>query len=566
MSSKQRQRALEQRSQDGFAHLQSMYSTPSPKNSRFKQPKQIKLDGALQATKEMFDVSARLCDANSILESCCSLLSDDDVGMAQRKSMANSIKRLVLPLNKVSAEMLRQAAVKAAPIAGCERYHKRCEVDRKRAAEAEVENRSKLQRSTTVPMERIASHLKVNCNDPDPRERKVRAATISPDADVELPLPANRSTMVYTKPEAVAILSATKKGSKQRGNMMQTMISKKYAPTSEHTLRRLLKNAAAGDLILDTSWSGNGHNGGGRKRAFEDSDVDALVTQWKRGEAHGEDSVKDAISRAQQEVVVRSGGVPVKGRDNVSPQTVRNVTAVIANHHGVALVDKATGKTDHRVIAERSHRRIACLVGLIGSTHLLSIPEENMDIRHELKRLPESVRTLIDHVSEARGTAVFPVKPHNLWSIYDTTTFVFAGLSTLSDKIKLTLKGSVQCSANESIWILDSNNSMKGLRVSWTFSFAAIGTCLELVVCVSGLSESQLIGTDFLHLEIPGFCIGGGANTENKGLGHVLFMRSTDGAKQKSSSGIRNMSLYLASTGTAWSLTASMCPLSRRSP
>ena len=74
---------------------------------------------------------------------------------------------------------------------------------------------------------------------------------------------------------------------------------------------------------------------------------------------------------------------------------------------------------------------------------------------------------------------------------------------------------------------------MKGMRVNMTFAFSGAGTALEIVVCVCGLTEGELPGTDFLHLEVPGLCIGGGANIANNTIGHVLFMRNTERAKQR---------------------------------
>ena len=140
---------------------------------------------------------------------------------------------------------------------------------------------------------------------------------------------------------------------------------------------------------------------------------------------------------------------------------------------------------------------------------------------------------MYDMVTEARGTAVYPVEPYNLWSINDTTCYTFSGLSLLTKESKLVTKESVRASGSESIWQLDENHSMKGMRVCMTFAFSAVGTCMPVVVCVSGLSENELPGTDFLVLEVPGLCIGGGSNVDNKNLGYVLFMRNTEGAKQE---------------------------------
>ena len=62
---------------------------------------------------------------------------------------------------------------------------------------------------------------------------------------------------------------------------------------------------------------------------------------------------------------------------------------------------------------------------MIGSTHLLFVPGEDLDIRDKLKDLPEDTRVLYDIVSEARGTVVYPVKLSNIWSIDDTTAYTF---------------------------------------------------------------------------------------------------------------------------------------------
>ena len=243
--------------------------------------------------------------------------------------------------------------------------------------------------------------------------------------------------------------------------------------------------------------------------------------------------MNDSISRVTAARIQRSGGVPFQLQRDVSRTTVTNVRAAIAHHHGVALANKASGKTDTRIVSEGSHRRVAALIGMVGSSHFISVPEEDLDLREELAALPYETQLMMESVSEARGTPVYPVKPHNLWTLDDTTNYIFAGLSSLKDEVKLTLKDSIRASGTDSLWIPDDNNSMKGMRVALTCAYSGAGTSMDIVVCVSGLSEHQLPGTDFLNLEVPGFCIGGGANVSNKGIGHVLFMRDTEGAKQR---------------------------------
>ena len=287
-----------------------------------------------------------------------------------------------------------------------------------------------------------------------------------------------------------------------------------------------------GELILNIPWSGRGHNGGGRRPYMDEKDLDELVGEWKRGEAHGVASVNDGIAQATNRRIERSGGVPIRSQHSVSRGTATHYRAAIAHHHGVSLVNKASGKTETRIVAESSHRRIASLIGQVGSTHCISVSEENQDLRAELSQLPYETRLMMEAVAEARGTPVFPVKPYNLWTLDDSAAYVFARLSNPKEEVKLTLASSARASGTDSLWIPDHNNSMKGMRVALTCGFSGAGTSMPIVACVSGLSEHELPGTEFLVLEIPGFCIGGGANITISGLGYVLFMHDTKGGKQ----------------------------------
>ena len=73
------------------------------------------------------------------------------------------------------------------------------------------------------------------------------------------------------------------------------------------------------------------------------------------------------------------------------------------------------------------------------------------------------------------------MKPHNIWSIDDTTAYVFSGTPTPNEKTKLVTKDSVKASGSESIWQRDEGNSMKGMRVGMTFAFSGAGMCLPIV-------------------------------------------------------------------------------------
>ena len=138
-----------------------------------------------------------------------------------------------------------------------------------------------------------------------------------------------------------------------------------------------------------------------------------------RGEAHGEDSVKNAIVSAQENLIKKSGGVPVLG-SIVKRTTLAHYKAAIANHTSISLVEKTRSKTSCRIASERCEKRLACHLGIMCSTHFFSVTEEDPEIRQELEGLPEDCRFCYDAATKARGTAVYPVKPHNLWNVDDT--------------------------------------------------------------------------------------------------------------------------------------------------
>ncbi len=67
-----------------------------------------------------------------------------------------------------------------------------------------------------------------------------------------------------------------------------------------------------------------------------------------------------------------------------------------------------------------------------------------------------------------------------------------------------------------------------------TFTFTAMGKCFPLAVTVAGLTEKEMPGKDFVHVQIPGLCIGGGGVSveSNQQFRHLFLMRNTEGAKK----------------------------------
>jgi hypothetical protein len=75
---------------------------------------------------------------------------------------------------------------------------------------------------------------------------------------------------------------------------------------------------------------------------------------------------------------------------------------------------------------------------------------------------------------------------------------------------------------------------MSGMRGKLTFTFTTMGNSFPLVVTVTGLTEWEIFGQYFVHVEIPGLCIGrGGVSVDqNEQCGHLFLMRNTEGAEK----------------------------------
>ncbi len=122
-----------------------------------------------------------------------------------------------------------------------------------------------------------------------------------------------------------------------------------------------------------------------------------------------------------------------------------------------------------------------------------------------------------------------------MFSTDDTTEYIFEGIKGHSFKFVLVTKSSVKERGTKSLYKIDDSKAMNGMRVKLTFTFSAAGNCFPLVVTVTGLTEKEMPPEkDFIDIEIPGLCLGGGrVNLENKQVGHLLLMRNTEGAEKQ---------------------------------
>jgi hypothetical protein len=97
-------------------------------------------------------------------------------------------------------------------------------------------------------------------------------------------------------------------------------------------------------------------------------------------------------------------------------------------------------------------------------------------------------------------------------------------------------KSSILMKGTNAIYQLEYSKTMNGTQVKLTFSFTAMGNYFLVIVTVLGLTKKEMPpGEDFIHLEIPGLCIGGGdvCVGSSQQIGNLFLMRNTEGAKKE---------------------------------
>ena len=133
---------------------------------------------------------------------------------------------------------------------------------------------------------------------------------------------------------------------------------------------------------------------------------------------------------------------------------------------------------------------------------------------------------LLNCVSDALGTSVFPLLPELIVSTDDTTEYIFEGTCEGQPQFVLATKSSIMKRGTNALYRVQDCKSMNGMRVKLTFTFTAMGNCFPLVVTVTGLTKWKMSGKDFVHVEIPGLCIGGGGVSidSSEQCGHLFLM------------------------------------------
>ena len=484
-----------------------------------------KSDVQFDATKVLLITASNLERAAKVLDDYTRLFINIHTSRNEIIAKSRQLKNIIRPMLSRAATSLNDISKSLAPIPSVKYLHDRNE--RKRVREVVDESNSRMSPELQLVSDYLLQEerkMKGVANSITPPKKRTKTnVTITPPSD----------GVQYRKSEVVIELRKYKKGSKEICTAMNDMINLGYVPCTVQTLRRMMSSDAEGKPTPDTPWT----KGRIPIASLEEVQTMAEELQSRSGRGWSSGEISNMLVEIQSKKINDEGCVPLT-TPTIDKKTVRNYTALLADQTNMSISQSCIMKTTTRNAAEHSLRGPICNLALIAYTHFIPVSNEDPDLRAELKRLPKSTQRLVDAVSASWGTHIVPVRPELIISTDDTTEYIFEGTKDVAPKFVLATKTSILKRGTSAIYRPEDSKAMNGMRVKLTFSFTAGGNSFPVAVTVLDLTKKEMPpGEDFIHVEIPGMCIGGGDVGVGVGysqqVGHLFLMRSSEGAEKE---------------------------------
>jgi len=429
-----------------FEHLQSIVSSRSSTKSTSNCSIQTKTDAKFDATTHLLLTASRLLSAANVLDEYVKVISSDESSRSLINKKSQHMKRYIVPMITYAANSVMEISKSLAPIPSVNYVHRRMEAKRKSEV-VDVSSNSRISPDLQLVCDYVAHEdrkKKGDTHEITPPKKKLRVASHHDRRksfdDIILPLPANGHE--YRKPEVAMILSAYTKGTKEMAFAMNKMIDFKYVPCGIHTLCRLLASATNGKQpVLDTDWIATG---GGRPPIASLDEIKTIASSMESqsGRVWSDSDLSRALSDNYMKKIEASGFVSLTQPEFLRSSN-RNYMALLSNQGNISISTSSSKKTTTRFAAENSLRASISNLALIGSTHFIPISSDDCNLREEIKSLPEPTKMLLNCVSDALGTSVFPLLPELIVSTDDTTEYIFEGACEGQPKFVLATKSSI---------------------------------------------------------------------------------------------------------------------------
>lgn len=218
--------------------------------------------------------------------------------------------------------------------------------------------------------------------------------------------------------------------------------------------------------------------------------------------------------------------------DDVCKRTVKNYKCLLIRSRKFNYQESARHKPELRFIAENSILNTLTYLMTVATTHFQFSDTEKADKFNKNYKSIDSAsdgaqlfHELVSLCNEGMG--VSPIDPALAFSTDDSTVYSFRGKELVLDNLHLVNDGAKTDTKNVSSCDPNLGKHLNGMRVRLTFTMNAVGNVAPIFITVYGLSESELLEKDengLCVVEVPGLCVGGSENIDNKCPGYISFL------------------------------------------
>ncbi len=138
------------------------------------------------------------------------------------------------------------------------------------------------------------------------------------------------------------------------------------------------------------------------------------------GKTYGKSHIKMIIKKIHTEKLEKAGYKSII-KTSICDTILRNYFALLANEGNITISQSSISKSNTRYAAENSIRGSITILGVVATTHFITVVEEDADICAEMKSMPAATHTLYNMVTDFFGASVYPVEPYLLYLTDDTT-------------------------------------------------------------------------------------------------------------------------------------------------
>lgn len=281
---------------------------------------------------------------------------------------------------------------------------------------------------TDASLRRASKRRQNNKTAPPKATKKGRTSSVA--VVPAYPPPSNGKQ--YLKMDAVDLLLQQTSRSIRR-NWIDEWIEKEFIPVQRHSMTNIVSKASKG-IPISESWGATG-----RPPLMTVSQVKASITKIhsEQGNTFTRDDINTAL-RATYESNSRARGIITPDKNIPRSTTSRYHMLAAAVDPKASIQTSTTKKPETRYIAENSWISGVCFLLVVAYTHFV-IGRDPFFEANVVPMLPPGSKKIIKMIEGVERVHVHPIKPRFIFSMDDTTQYIFEGTGGSTKKDEMVL-------------------------------------------------------------------------------------------------------------------------------